>query len=125
MAEHGSGGPAAATAEADTESESQIEWAEIPIPLPDPGQSEVFEVGELRMLLCNAAGTAYVVHDECPHVRTSMKGGLIRGTLLECPLHGGLMDLRDGAPAGMPIRRRGRCFPVRAEGDGLWVGVPI
>ncbi len=103
-----------------------VRWVDIPIPMPPSGQSDSFTIGELPLLLCNAAGTPYVVHDECPHVRTSMKGGLIRGTLLECPLHGGLMDLRDGSPAGMPIRRPGTCYAVRgsSQADGWEVAIP-
>jgi nitrite reductase/ring-hydroxylating ferredoxin subunit len=97
---------------------------EIPIPLPPPGQNDAFAVGELELLLCNADGTPYVIHDQCPHVHTSMKGGLIRGTILECPLHGGQIDLRDGSPVAMPIRRPGQCFPVRAVGESWQVELP-
>jgi 3-phenylpropionate/trans-cinnamate dioxygenase ferredoxin subunit/naphthalene 1,2-dioxygenase system ferredoxin subunit len=99
-------------------------WVTIPIALPPEGETDTFAVDGLELLLCHAEGRAYVVKDECPHVRTSMKGGLIRGTILECPLHGGLMDLRDGSPAGMPIRRAGTCYRVRADGEGWAVEVP-
>jgi nitrite reductase/ring-hydroxylating ferredoxin subunit len=96
----------------------------IPVPLPPQGETETFAVAGLELLLCHAEGGVFVVKDECPHVRTSMKGGQIRGTILECPLHGGLMDLRDGSPAGMPIRRPGVCYPVREAEDGFEVGIP-
>ncbi len=101
-----------------------LRWVEIPIPLPADGRNETFEVGELVLLLCNAAGTPYVVRDECPHVKTSLQGGLIKGTILECPLHGGLLDLRDGRPVAMPIRRPVTCYPVRSAGAGWLVGIP-
>ena len=106
--------------------ERDLAWVGVPIGLPPSGQSDSFAIGDLALLLCNAGGTPYVVHDACPHVRTSMKGGLIRGTLLECPLHGGLIDLRDGSPAGMPIRKPGTCYAVRSaeEGGGLEVAIP-
>ena len=102
----------------------ELRWVDVPVGMPPEGQVAAFSIGALALLLCNAEGTPFVVHDECPHVRVSMAGALIRGTLLECPLHGGLMDVRDGSPQGMPIRRPGTCYAVRAEGDALQVAVP-
>jgi nitrite reductase/ring-hydroxylating ferredoxin subunit len=99
-------------------------WIDIPIPLPPEGETETFSLAGLELLLCNAAGTPYVVRDECPHVQTSMQGGVIRGTIIECPLHGGLMDLRDGSPVAMPIRRPGVCYAVRADADRWQVALP-
>jgi 3-phenylpropionate/trans-cinnamate dioxygenase ferredoxin component len=101
-----------------------LHWVEIPIPLPAVGENATFVVGELALLLCNAAGTPFIVRDECPHVKTSLQGGLIKGTILECPLHGGLLDLRDGRPVAMPIRRPVTCYPVRSAGEGWQVGLP-
>jgi nitrite reductase/ring-hydroxylating ferredoxin subunit len=99
-------------------------WIDIPIALPGEGGNETFVVEGLALLLCNAGGKPFVVRDECPHVRTSMQGGLIRGTILECPVHGGLLDLRSGLPVAMPIRRSVACYPVRSAGDGWQVGLP-
>ena len=104
--------------------DDELLWVEIPIPLPAEGGNETFEAGGLALLLCNAAGTPFVVRDECPHVKTSLQGGLIRGTVLECPLHGGQLDLRDGRPIAMPIRRPVTCYPVRDSGTGWQVGLP-
>jgi len=101
-----------------------LRWVEIPIPLPEAGRNETFTAGGLALLLCNAGGTPFVVRDECPHVKTSMQGGLIRGTILECPLHGGQLDLRDGRPVAMPIRRPVACYPVRSAAGRLEVGLP-
>jgi nitrite reductase/ring-hydroxylating ferredoxin subunit len=110
---------------AEAEPQARLRWVEIPIPLPELGRNEAFVVEGLELLLCNAEGAPYVVRDECPHVQTSMQGGLIKGTILECPLHGGQLDLRDGSPVAMPIRRPATCYPVRAEGTVFEVGLPI
>ena len=99
-------------------------WVDVPIALPPIGRTERFEIDGLGLLLCNGDGAAYVVAETCPHARVSMKGALLRGTILECPLHGGRMDVRDGSPQGMPIRKPGNCYAVRAAGDGWQVALP-
>jgi nitrite reductase/ring-hydroxylating ferredoxin subunit len=96
----------------------------IPIPLPPPGGSSAFELASRKLLLCNAGGTPYVVEDSCPHVRVSMQGGAIDGTVFECPHHGGRFDLRDGAPLRMPIRRAVATFALRETAGGLEVAIP-
>ena len=100
------------------------QWVDVPVELPAEGETAVFSIGDLALILCQAEGAPYVLHDSCPHVRTSMAGARLRGTLIECPLHGGLMDVRDGAPAGMPIRRPGTCYAVREAETGLQVEIP-
>jgi nitrite reductase/ring-hydroxylating ferredoxin subunit len=102
-----------------------LRWLPIPIALPDPGGSRAFELASRKLLLCNAGGRPYVVENSCPHVRVSLEGGAIEGTVFECPHHGGRFDLRDGRPVRMPIRRSVATFPVRFAADGgLEVGLP-
>ena len=108
---------------AEAETVGGLRWVGIPIALPPVGGNATFELGSLALLFCNAGGTPFVVRDECPHVRTSLQGGLIRGTILECPLHGGQLDLRDGRPVAMPIRKPVACYPVRKVGEGFEVGI--
>lgn len=98
-------------------------WHTVPIPLPGAGESETFVVGDLALLLCNAGGEAFVIDDTCPHALQSLRGGRIEGTVIECPLHGGSLDLRSGEAVSLPIRRPTHCYPVRQRGDGLEVSV--
>jgi naphthalene 1,2-dioxygenase system ferredoxin subunit len=101
-----------------------LDWQAIPVPLPEAGATRAFELAGLALLLCNAEGRPCVVRDECPHQRTPLAGGRLYGTVLECPLHGGRLDVRDGAPVAPPIRRATPCYPVRAAGGALEVGLP-
>jgi nitrite reductase/ring-hydroxylating ferredoxin subunit len=98
-------------------------WQPIPIPLPELGGSARFELGPLALLLCNADGNPYVVEDRCPHTYISLAGGMITGSILQCPMHGGELDLRDGSPANPPIRRPVRWFQVRESTAGLEVQI--
>ncbi len=109
--------PAGARSEAQP-SEAQENWQRIPVELPAPGGTRAFELAERKLLLCSAGGTAYVIENVCPHVRVSLEGGAIDGTVLECPHHGGRIDLRDGRPVRLPIRRGVEAFAVRAAADG-------
>jgi nitrite reductase/ring-hydroxylating ferredoxin subunit len=110
---------------ADAPAAPALRWLLIPVPLPPPGGSCSFELASRKLLLCNASGTPYVVEDSCPHVRVSMQGGAIEGTVFECPHHGGRFDLRDGRPVRMPIRRGVETYAVRAaESGGLELAVP-
>jgi anthranilate 1,2-dioxygenase ferredoxin subunit len=39
--------------------------------------------------------------------------------LLECPLHGGKLDVRDGSHVALPIRKPARTYPVRVVDGGI------
>jgi nitrite reductase/ring-hydroxylating ferredoxin subunit len=82
-----------------------------------------FELDGLELVLCNAGGTACVIEDRCPHAEAALSGGRLEGSVLECPLHGGKLDVRDGRPVAAPIRRSVRTFAVRQAGDHIQVEV--
>ena len=93
-------------------------WLRVPVELPAEGTTRAFALASRKLLLCNAGGRAYVIENACPHTLVSMEGGAVEGTVLECPHHGGRIDLRDGKPLRLPIRRSVSTFAVRAAGDG-------
>ena len=102
-----------------------VTWHPVPIELPALAASRAFELRGRRLLLCNAAGTPYVIENACPHMQVSLEGGAIEGTVLECPHHGGRIDLRNGRPVRLPIRRSAATFAVRsAAAGGLEVAIP-
>jgi nitrite reductase/ring-hydroxylating ferredoxin subunit len=98
-------------------------WLDLHVPLPPPGGMTVFEAGGLRLVLCNAGGAPYVLQDRCPHAFVYLSGGRLEGAVLECPLHGGKLDVRDGRPVAGPIRKPVRTFAVRQSGARLQVAI--
>jgi naphthalene 1,2-dioxygenase system ferredoxin subunit len=91
--------------------------------LPPPGRTRPFRLRDLPLLLCNVDGTPYVLRDECSHARTQLAGGRLCGFVLECPLHGGKLDVRDGSPVAPPVRRPVPTFPVRGNAERLEIGL--
>ncbi len=88
-------------------------------PGPAPGELQAVEVAEHRIVLCNAEGRVYALEDRCPHADAKLSGGRLEGTLLECPLHGGQLDVRDGSPQRPPIRKPAVSFRVRQVDGGF------
>jgi len=98
-------------------------WVEVRVPLPPSGGMTPFEAGGVRLVLCNAGGAPYVVEDRCPHAFVHLSGGRLEGFVLECPQHGGKLDVRDGSPVAAPIRKPVRSFAVRGKGERIQVEV--
>ena len=99
-------------------------WHAVPVGMPEPGRTAPFHLGGRDLLLCNVNGMPYVLDDRCSHARTSLAGGRLCGFLLECPLHGGKVDVRDGSPAAAPVRRPVAVFPARRVDDRVEIALP-
>ncbi len=88
------------------------------VPALSAGEVRAVEAEGRRLVLCEVEGSVYALDDRCPHADVSLSGGRLEGAILECPLHGGKLDVRDGKPARPPIRRPANTYPVRATASG-------
>lgn len=84
-----------------------------------PGGLRAVDAGGRRLLVCNANGSYYALENRCPHAAIPLDGGRLAGFALECPLHGGKLDVRDGSPRAHPIRRSATTFPVQHVAGGI------
>ena len=100
-----------------------LRWLTVPVPMPAVGRLESFEASGERLVLANVSGVAHVIEDRCPHAGVALGPGRLEGCVLECPFHGGKLDVRTGAPVALPIRSPVRTFPVREGAAGLEVGL--
>ncbi len=84
-----------------------------------PGQTRAVSADGHELLVCNAEGRFYAIENRCPHAMVRLDAAVLQGCVLECPVHGGRLDVRDGSPQRHPIRRPARSFPVRESGDRI------
>jgi nitrite reductase/ring-hydroxylating ferredoxin subunit len=91
-----------------------VEVADLP-----PGGVRTVDAGGRQLLVCFANGDYYALENRCPHAAAPLDGGRLSGFALECPLHGGKLDVRDGSPQGHPIRRAAITFPVQCVDGGI------
>lgn len=104
---------------------AELAWVAAGADAPDEGRLLHVELQGHALLVCRARGGLYALADRCPHTGARLEGARLEGTVLECPLHGGRLDVRDGSPVELPIRRPAERFDVREGERGLEIRLPL
>lgn len=79
----------------------------------EPGDVTPVTLGTRRLAVYDAPDGVYVTLALCTHGGADLCDGYFDGHRIECPLHQGLFDIRDGRPIGAPVTRRLKTFPAR------------
>jgi nitrite reductase/ring-hydroxylating ferredoxin subunit len=88
-----------------------------------PGGLVAVEADGRRLLVCATHEGVFALENRCPHAAVPLDRGRLAGFELECPLHGGRLDVRDGSPRGHPIRRAATTFPVATVDGGIEIEI--
>lgn len=89
----------------------------------EKGQSKVVSAGGQEILVCHSAEGVFAIRNQCPHQLQPLAGGRIRGGFIFCPLHGQRFSLADGAPYGRLTDKPVETFPVRLDGEDIYLTV--
>jgi len=65
----------------------------------------------------------FATDDLCSHAEASLSEGDLKGFLIHCPRHGGQFDVRTGAARHFPAYTPIRTFPVKAEGNEIFIEI--
>ena len=99
--------------------------------------SDVKEPGSLRVELDGAGpdavavvrfeGEVFAIRDVCSHAEVPLFEGDVEefqgAPTIECWLHGSCFDLTSGRPTNLPATEPVPVYPVRVEGDDVFVDV--
>jgi 3-phenylpropionate/trans-cinnamate dioxygenase ferredoxin component len=91
--------------------------------VPEQGAIGV-EVGDLPIAIVRAEGEVFALRDECSHEEVPLSEGDVYDHTVECWLHASCFDLRTGAPTGPPATKPVATYPVKVDGDDVYVAVP-
>ncbi|MHB8340472.1 MAG: non-heme iron oxygenase ferredoxin subunit [Mycobacteriales bacterium] len=80
-------------------------------------------VGGVAVCLARSEGEVFALADVCSHEEVPLSEGEVEDGTIECWLHGSRFDLRTGTPTGLPATRPVTTFPVKTEGDDIFVAV--
>ena len=77
------------------------------------GSMRGIEHGDLQIAIYNLEGELYATDNICTHGAGSLCEGWLEGFEIECPLHQGRFDVRDGRPLCTPATEAIRVYPAK------------
>ena len=81
------------------------------------------ELSGTPVAIVRAGGELFALHDVCSHEEVPLSEGEIYDHTVECWLHGSCFDLRTGQPTGLPATEPVPVYPVKIEGDEIYVAI--
>jgi 3-phenylpropionate/trans-cinnamate dioxygenase ferredoxin subunit len=90
--------------------------------VPDGGAVRVLLDG-VPVAIVRSDGEVYAIHDVCSHANVALSEGEVEGRTIECWLHGSRFDLVSGRPIGLPATQPVPVYPVKIEGDDVYVAL--
>lgn len=88
------------------------------------GRPEVFDVEDRQIAVYRLDDGYYAIDDICTHDGGPLADGEVEGQEVICPRHGARFDIKTGAVRAMPAVTPVESYPVRLEGDDLYIGLP-
>lgn len=82
------------------------------------------DVGGTRIALYRSEGEFFATANRCTHAEAVMSEGFVEDGCIECPLHQARFDLRTGEALCAPATVALKTYPVRREGDDIYIGDP-
>ena len=71
--------------------------------------------------LYNVEGQVYATDNICTHGHARLCDGFLDGFEIECPLHQGRFDIRNGRPLCDPVVEPVRAYPVKIDNGRVFV----
>jgi naphthalene 1,2-dioxygenase system ferredoxin subunit len=78
-------------------------------------------VGGREIAVYACGDGVYATDNICTHGQARLCDGFLDGHEIECPLHQGKFDVRDGKPTCAPVTQALRSYPVRIEGQRVFL----
>ncbi len=88
------------------------------------GRAEVFDVEDRKIAVFRLEGGFYAIDDICTHDGGPLAEGEIEGDEVICPRHGARFAIKTGTALTLPAVTPVESYPVRVEGNELYIGLP-
>jgi 3-phenylpropionate/trans-cinnamate dioxygenase ferredoxin subunit len=68
-------------------------------------------------------GEIFATDNVCTHAYALLSEGFLEDGCIECPLHQARFDIRTGKAMGGPATADIRTYPVRVDGEAIWMAL--
>ena len=89
-----------------------------------PGAPHLVVTDDTRLVLVRVGDSVHALADACTHRGGPLGEGRLAGNRLTCPWHGWMFDVRTGQCLFPPRGAAVSSYPVRIDGDDVWVELP-
>jgi len=80
-----------------------------------------FDHGDRTYAVYRVAGKVYATDGLCTHEQVHLCDGLVMDCVIECPMHNGRFDIRDGRALGAPACVNLKTYPAKIEDDIVFI----
>ncbi len=88
-----------------------------------PGQLVRADIPGQQILLANVDGEIYAIAEMCTHEDFSLFLGALDGEHVSCSLHGSRFSVKTGEPQEEPACVPLKTYPVKIEGNDIFIAV--
>jgi naphthalene 1,2-dioxygenase system ferredoxin subunit len=81
------------------------------------------EINAKSIALYQVDGEIFATDNICTHGNARLCDGFLEGHEIECPLHQGKFDIRNGKAMCAPLTEDIRTYPVKIEGDRVFIEI--
>ncbi len=79
------------------------------------------DIAGKSIALYQVEGEIYATDNLCTHGNARLCDGFLEGHEIECPLHQGKFDIRNGKAMCAPLTEDVRIYPVKIDGSRVFV----
>jgi nitrite reductase/ring-hydroxylating ferredoxin subunit len=76
-----------------------------------------------EIALYRVGGQYYATQNLCTHEEAYLSEGYVADGCIECPLHQATFEIRTGRVLREPAEHDLRTYPVKVQGEDLWVDI--
>jgi naphthalene 1,2-dioxygenase system ferredoxin subunit len=81
------------------------------------------DVGGKSIALYRVEGEVFATDNLCTHGNARLCDGFLEGHEIECPLHQGKFDIRNGKAMCAPLTEDVKIYPIKIDGDRVFVAI--